>query len=248
MRPSHPIIDAHVTLGYEPFKPYHSLTTADLLAQMDAHGVSLSIARPGGNAVAYFNERGNRECLGASPRVKALATATPWAASDASAELERSRQAGAAGLYLHPSRQGFLPSDDVARPLLDFASAYAWPVVFHTGTYIQSDVLAVAEVARGYPSLTILCDCAGFTDMWFELPGLLADLPNLNLIASLIWPRAIANTIKNYGASRVLFGSGSPRDSLTAAIERIERLELSDDDYRAVMHDNAARIFRLGEE
>ncbi len=118
-------------------------------------------------------------------------------------------------------------------------------MVIHTGTYIQSDILAVAELARRHPSTDFLCDSAGFTDMWFELPGLMADLPNLHYIASLIWPRAIANTIKNYGSGRILFGSGSPRDSLAAAIARIDALELSPDDHRSVMHDNAMRVFRL---
>ncbi len=150
-----------------------------------------------------------------------------------------------AGLYLHPTRQGFFPTDGIVEPLIAVAREYEWPVVIHTGTYIQSDILAVAELARRFPETTFLCDSAGFADMWFELPGLMADLPNLYYIASLIWPRAIANTIKLYGVSRILFGSGSPRDSLGAAIERIDRLELSDADYRAVMHDNATRIFGL---
>ena len=121
----------------------------------------------------------------------------------------------------------------------------AWPVVFHTGTYIQSDVLAVAELARRFPEVKFVCDAAGFADMWFELPGVMAEVPNVLLCASVIWPRAIDLAVKISGAGRVLFGSGEPRDRLGAALARLERLELSQADLRAVLHDNAARVFGL---
>jgi predicted TIM-barrel fold metal-dependent hydrolase len=148
-------------------------------------------------------------------------------------------------LYLHPTRQGFMPTDPIAEPLIDMAAEAKWPVVIHTGTYINSDVLAVAELARRYPQLTFVCDCAGFSDMWFELPGVLAETPNVVFIASLIWPRAIANTIKNFGVERVLFGSGEPRDSLAATIARCDRLEMSEDQRRAFFCDNARRVYGL---
>ena len=56
----------------------------------------------------------------------------------------------------------------IVEHLLVFAHEVRWPVVFHTGTYIHSDVLAVAQVARRFPDVTFVCDCAGFADMWFE--------------------------------------------------------------------------------
>src|SRR4030095_13781310 len=100
-----------------------------------------------------------------------------------------------------------------------FAGDTRWPVAFPTGTYIQSDVLAVAELARRRPDVTFICDSAGFSDMWFELPGLLEEHANLMLCASLIWGRAILNTVRAGNASRILFGSGQPVDSLAAALK-----------------------------
>lgn len=212
---------------------------------MNQHGVGLAIARPTGAELAVMNRAGNDRVLGAGPRVRGLATANPWYGPAALGELERCREADAVGLYLHPTRQGFMPTDPIVEPLLDLAQAAEWPVVIHTGTYIQSDVLAVAEVARRRPEIIFVCDCAGFADMWFELPGVMAETPNLLFCTALIWPRAIANTLKNFGPQRVMFGSGEPRDSLPAAIKRCERLGLSDDERRAIFHDNARRVFRL---
>ena len=45
----------------------------------------------------------------------------------------------------------------------------------------------LCELARQFPQTTFVCDCAGFTDMWFELPDLLAENQNIVLCASLIW-------------------------------------------------------------
>jgi predicted TIM-barrel fold metal-dependent hydrolase len=239
-----PIIDAHVALGEEhPFR----LEAPDLLRRMDEHGVAIAVARPCGAELAVHNRRGNDRVLSVGPRVRCLATANPWFGREAVAELERCRDAGAVGLFLHPTRQGFMPTDPVAEPVIEVARRAAWPVVYHTGTYIQSDVLAVAELARRNPDVTFVCDSAGFSDMWFELPGIMTDAPNVLLAASLIWPRAVELTVREVGATRVLFGSGEPRDRIAAALARLDRLELSPADRRAILHDNAARIFKLAD-
>jgi uncharacterized protein len=235
-----PIVDAHVALGDEH---HFRLDPPELLRRMDGHGVAFAIARPTGGELAVHNRRGNDRILSAGPRIRGLVTVNPWYGEQVIAELERGRDHGAVGLYLHPTRQGFFPTDPVAEPLIAFAQRVRWPVVIHTGTYIHSDVLAVAEVARRFPDVTFVCDAAGFADMWFELPGAMADAANVLLCASLIWPRAIDLTIRNCGAGRVLFGSGEPRDALAAALARLDRLELSAADRRAILHDNAARVF-----
>jgi predicted TIM-barrel fold metal-dependent hydrolase len=236
------IIDAHVALGQE----HHlKLDVPELLREMDSHAVSLAISRPLGAELVVNNRAGNDRLLCAGTRIKALATANPWYHDAAIDELKRCVTHGAVGLYLHPTRQGFMPTDPIVQPLVEFAVHQHWPIVFHTGTYINSDVLAIAELARRWPSVTFVCDSAGFSDMWFELPGLMQQSPNILLCTSLIWARAILLTVKNYGASRILFGSGQPRDSLTAALRRVDRLELSNDDRRSILHDNAVRVFRL---
>jgi predicted TIM-barrel fold metal-dependent hydrolase len=237
-----PVIDAHVALGQEH---YLTLEAPELMGRMDQSGVGLSIARPLGAEIAVYNRRGNDRVLSAGTRIKALATASPWLGREGIEELTRCHAAGAVGLYLHPTRQGFMPTDPIAHPLIEFARDIRWPVVIHTGTYINSDVLAVGELAREFRDVTFVCDNAGFTDMWFELPGFLTEHPNVLLCSSLIWARAILQTVQNHGAQRVLFGSGEPRDSLEAALKRIDRIDLKDADRDVILWQNAKRVFSL---
>jgi predicted TIM-barrel fold metal-dependent hydrolase len=237
-----PIIDSHIALGEE----HHlHLSERELEERMQRHGISLAIARPMGGELVVHNRQGNDRVLSAGSRVKGLVSVNPWYGVLHLSELERCKSRGAVGLYLHPTRQGFMPTDPVVEPFLQWAEENGWPVVFHTGTYINSDVLAVAEVARRHPEMTLVCDTAGFTDMWFELPGVLAEASNVMLCASLIWPRAITTAAKAVGATRVLFGSGEPRDSMEAALNRVDRLELSEADRRAILYENAKRVFKL---
>jgi predicted TIM-barrel fold metal-dependent hydrolase len=237
-----PIIDAHAMLGREfPL----ALDAKELLHRMGTHEVELAIARPMGAELVVDNRAGNDRVLTAGPRIRGLVSANPWFGERAVDELKRCQAAGAAGMFLHPSRQGFSPIEPVASPLLEFAANAKWPVMFHTGTYIHSDVLAVAEVARRYPKTNFILGCGGFADMWFEIPGVMQDVPNLWLDTSHTLGDGIRNVIKTAGHDRVIFGSGEPSNCYASSLRSLSRLQLSAEGQRAVLHDNAKRLFRL---
>jgi predicted TIM-barrel fold metal-dependent hydrolase len=236
-----PIIDAHAMLGREfPM----ALDAAELLRRMDEHGVELAIAHPLGAELVVDNRAGNERVMSAGPRIRGLVSANPWYGDRALDELKRCHDAGAVGLFLHPSRQGCSPIEPVVKPFLEFAAAARWPVMFHTGTYIQSDVLAVAEVAREYPQTQFVLGCGGFADMWFEVLGAIQHVANLWLDTSHILGDGIRNVIKSAGHERVIFGSGEPSNCYASSLQTLSRLDLSPEALRAVLHDNAKRLFR----
>lgn len=238
-----PIIDAHVMLGAEyPL----ALELDELLRTMDAHGVATAVARPLGAELVVDNRQGNDRLLAAGSPIRALVAANPWHGGGAIDELKRCRDLGATGLFLHPARQGFMPTELVAAPLIEFASQARWPVMFHTGTFAFSDVLAVGEVARRYPSTAFILGCGGFADMWFEVPGVMASVPNLWLETSHILGVGIRTVLNGPGAQRVVFGSGEPSNRCACALKTLENLELDADVRRGVLYENALRLFNLG--
>jgi len=236
------IIDAHAWLGEEyPFR----LSAADLLSRMDRAGVNLALARPAGAELAVDNRAGNRRVLSAGPRIRGLATANPWFGQVALEEMRRARDEGAVGLFLHPSRQGFMPIEPVTEPLLELAIRFGWPVMFHTGTYIQSDVLAVAELARRMPEGKFICGGGGFADMWFELPGALSQVPNLWIDTSLIWGAGVEQLVRLGLAERVLFAGGEPRNRYAVVRRALSRLDLTHAQLQAILGDNARDLFAV---
>jgi len=235
-------IDAHVMLGTEyPL----SLQSDDLLRDMDAHSIALALARPMGAELVIDNRSGNDRVLTSGPRIYGLVTANPWYGGRAVDELKRCQQAGAVGLFLHPSRQGFLPIEPLVTPIIEFAAAAGWPIMFHTGTYMHSDVLAVVEVARHYPETAFVLGCGGFADMWFEIPGAMSSLSNLWLETSHTLGVGIRAVVETVGPDRVLFGSGVPSNCYGPALKTIDYLDLPYDAKRAVLQDNSRRLFRL---
>ena len=138
-----------------------------------------------------------------------------------------------------------MPIEPLARPVVEFAVESGWPVMFHTGSYVQSDVLAVAELARLYPQTPFILGCGGFADMWFEVSGAMAAAPNLWLETSHTLGDGIRATLRAVGPQRIVFGSGEPSNGYASALACLERLELDADSKRAVFRENARRLFRL---
>ena len=239
---NHRIIDAHVMLGEE--HPL-ALQLDDLLRRMDLHGIERAIVRPMGSELVVDNKAGNNRVLNCGPRICGLVSVNPWYGPWAIEELKRCQQAGAVGMFLHPSRQGFMPTEPIIAPILSFAAEAQWPVMFHTGSYINSDVLAVAEVARAFPNTPFILGCGGFADMWFEVPGIMADVPNLWLETSHTLGDGIRATLKATGPQRIIFGSGEPSNCYASALRCLENLGFDADTKTAILCENARRLFRL---
>lgn len=239
------MIDSHAMLGDET---YLRLDADELLRRMDAAGVDVAVARPMGAGLVVDHRAGNDMVLGAGPRILGLATVNPWWGEKALDELERCRDLGAVGLFLDPARQGFFPTEPVATPVVERAAEYGWPVMMKTGAYIYADVLALAEVARAFPETTFIAGFGGYADMWFEMPIAVRNAANLLLDASMIWGAAVKQVVERHGPERVLFGGAEPRNRYAVALKTLDRLELDPSARRAILHDNAARVFKIGRE
>jgi predicted TIM-barrel fold metal-dependent hydrolase len=234
------IIDAHAMLGQET---YLSLGADELLRRMDEAEVDVAVARPMGAGLIVNHREGNNHVLTNAPRIRGLVSVNPWWGKAGREELARCRDAGAVGLFLDPARQGFFPTEPVADGLYELAAEYQWPVMFRTGAYIYADVLAVAEVARRFPSVDFIAGFGGFADMWFEISDAIGSVPNLHLDASMLWSDGIEEIINRHGVERVLFGSAEPRNRYSVNFRTLDRLDLSPAAQEAVYHGNAARIF-----
>ena len=176
-------------------------------------------------------------------------------------EMEGRRAEGARGLKLHPAAQRFYPHDRRLWPVYERAQELGWPIIFHSGAFAlgpgRSDHALLKhfpEVLSAFPRLTVVLGHMGFGD--FEGCATIArDHPNAMFDCcyiingtepspSLSDDEATA-AIRSVGAERVMFGSDYPWFDPALDAARIRRLPLSDADKRAVLRDNAARLFAL---
>lgn len=244
-----PVVDCHMHNGrvakfFSRFENYR-----DLIAQMDRIGVSCGVVSNLWNAGTHWQ---------AHPELIRMMEKYPgrfWGyiapdPNDSSFEsvLE---QYGAdprfRGIKLHPVEHG---KDLMCAP---YCTAYEWagakgvPVLIHTW---GDDVLRFEEIAARYPdTILILGHSGGEESAVRQAIRLGADYENIYLdtACSYVWYGAIEAMVKGAGAEKILYGSDAYWNSMEAAVGRILFAEISDQDKRKILGENAVRIFHLKE-
>jgi len=176
-------------------------------------------------------------------------------------EIDDRHAEGARGIKLHPAAQRFYPNDARLRPVYERAQNLGWPIIFHSGAFAlgpgRSDHAVLKhfpELLAAFPRLTVVLGHMGFGD--FETAAAIAgDFPNAMFDCCFvingtdptptISDNEAAAAIRTVGADRVMFGSDYPWFDPALDAARIQRLPLTDVEKRSVLHENAARVFKL---
>ena len=214
-------------------------TGDDLIADMDASGVDVSVAFPVDYALATYEPcSGTPDCVPIAEqnrifgevaekqgkRLVHLVAVDPRR-KDAVAILEKGvTEQGARGLKLHPTA-GFYPDDPVCYPLYHKALELGVPILFHTGTQPApmkakySRPILVDGVAAEFPDLKIIMAHVGHC-WWEEALALAGTKWNLCVDFS-GWQRVfmhdpgkfyamLRTALDEIGPWRVMYGTDNP--------------------------------------
>ena len=188
--------------------------------------------------------------------------------------LERAvTELGMVGLKIHPAA-GFFPNERMVYPMYEKAMELGIPVRVHTGPEPKPlysrhcQPVYVDDVAADFPDLSIILAHAGLSAWWQEAAGVASVAPNVHLDISGWQPMAKLRPIEFYstlrslidtvGAKRIMWGSDYPAlrllmpeaDWAKAISEPSEAakekgISFSEDEVKAIMGDNAARLLNL---
>jgi uncharacterized protein len=218
------IIDANCYLGEGVG---YSQSIDELIMEMDKNNVEKAVIVPVDKFIAVYNQEGNDYILKASKeypgRFIPTATVNPWFGEKAIEELKRAFNNGARELNLHPFLQGFKISDEVVFPLVELAIEYKRPVYFHTGTPISGMPYQLTELAMRYPDCNFIMGHMGFSDFWNDVVFAASAVKNIYLETSNYYTTFIRTVVEQMGADKVLYGSGSPENSMNTEIEGIRK-------------------------
>lgn len=183
---------------------------------------------------------------------------------DIAGELDRCvNTLGFKGVKLNPSLQRYFPEDPRMRPFWKKANELAIPVLAHGGRNVEDFKIGKLDGARRFcepqafrpiigefPNITyVLAHFAGAEDYWDEAVRIVNDFPNVYTDISMMFKRLSTETITKYikavGAGKVMFGSDYPGFDPQEYITKINALDLTDEEKRAITGDNAARVFKL---
>jgi predicted TIM-barrel fold metal-dependent hydrolase len=174
---------------------------------------------------------------------------------------------GAKGVKLQPGMNMFFPADRELWPVYETAQELGLAILTDSGTYgrAASDggpygrPVNFIEVLESFPRLTLVM--AHFASAyWDERVELAGRFPNLHFdisggfgaedVQARDGRRALAEedavrVLRKVGIERFLFGTDGPSVMPQPYVEQVLRLDLTDDERRLLLADNAKRLYAL---
>lgn len=169
---------------------------------------------------------------------------------DIEGELDDIERRGLRGIKLHPDFQEFRIDDPKLMPFYRAAHRRGMPILFHTGDK-RKDFSSPRRLARLLDRLPELCCVAahlgGYTE-WDAARECLQG-PNVYVDTSssiaFIGRDEALESIYQFGTDRVMFGTDFPMWMASEELERFFSLGLSEEENRAVLYGNFARLYKL---
>ncbi|WP_414470425.1 amidohydrolase family protein [Methanobacterium sp. ACI-7] len=174
-------------------------------------------------------------------------------------ELEHKYKWGMRGIKIHPVAQEFAPDDECMFPVYEWLIKHDLPITAHSGMNVDCKS-TFGEPERWITVLEEFNDLKlilahlgnGFWDQTVEIadrfPQVMFDtaiaISYIDAPTTLDDDEAV-DLIKTIGPERILFGSDYPWVNPKGDIERIRSLELSENDKRLILGENAAKLFNL---
>lgn len=243
-----PVIDCHAHVG--PARGIDRPTSPDdLVRLMDAIGIERSVVSglmfATGVRVETMNEWVSDTLRAHPDRFLGYCYLNPNFPEDMADEIERCfDQPGFAGFKLHVSWNGVPYDADVYAPVYEFASARGLPILAHT--WGDEAVRALGRMARQYPAIPFLAGHSGAGDVEINLDEA-RRTPNLSLELTYSGgtPWQVARLVREVGAERIVWGSDTILFAASNQIGKVVFADISEAEQRAILSDNARRIFRL---
>ncbi len=242
------IIDFHAHYSQQFFRyREYRLTVDEILAGMDAHGISRAVLSAAGEYAAIRNREGNDEIACAvrqhPGRFIGFATINPWWRARAVDEVKRVRQEhGFAGIVIHPILQGFEANDPLVFPLVEAAVEHEMIVYATGGAPYLAMPYKIADLAGRYPTGRFVMGHAGW-DFHFDVPYCLDACPNLWVETSRNGLANLESLAHRFGVQRLLFGSDYPFSSYEGEIAKIRLLPgLSSAEQEQILAGNALSL------
>ncbi len=159
---------------------------------------------------------------------------------------------GLKGIKLHPDFQNFAIDDEDMLPIFE-AIEGRLPVLIHMGD-VNSDASSPIRLARildKFPGLVVIAAHFGGYQMWdLSCRHLIGKRLYMDTSSSLAYisPEKAVDMIRRHGVDKMLFGSDYPMWDHKEELERFLRLELTEEERRAILFSNAKKLLELSLE
>ncbi len=158
---------------------------------------------------------------------------------------------GLHGVKLHPDIQQFKIDDYRCLKIYELCEKHKLPILMHTGDYRYdySNPNRLVPILQIYTDLVIVGAHFGGWSIWDEASHKLCNFKNFYVDCSSSFPYLEKETakqiIERYTPDRVLFGTDYPMWSPKAELDTFLGLNLSDEDNKKILSENARKVYRF---
>lgn len=168
---------------------------------------------------------------------------------DVKGEIQRVKNHGLKGFKFHPDFQQFNIDDDKALHMYEQIGK-EYPIVLHVGdkNLDYSNPIRLSRVLDIFPEHKFVAAHMGGYSMWDNEVSSLVGRNVWFDTSSTMWevsPQKMADMIYAHGADKVLFGTDYPAISLKKEAEKIDSLQLTEEDKEKIFYKNAAMLLGL---
>jgi predicted TIM-barrel fold metal-dependent hydrolase len=154
---------------------------------------------------------------------------------------------GFKGVRLHPTFSGVVADDeDWVYPIAEMARKLKVCMMVHSDTSILASPWQVGMLAMDFPGVPVVMAHMGFVDI-ISNDGAIEmarRVPNLYLETSGVSAEdKVAQAVREAGAAKVLYGSDMPFNDPAFEMAKIEYANISDNDKRMILGENAKKFF-----
>jgi len=226
---------------------------SELLATMDQLGIQKALACPF-KPLSYRLDQANEELASSirphADRLLGAARIDPWQPEAARILVKSLDALGLRALYLNPWEEHFRADLPHLDPLLAIAEARKIPVIIASGYPWMSEPLQVAKLAERWPDVNIVMTNGGQINIsgLGQADATLAMRKCSNLCietAGVYRQDFIEGSVTEFGAQRVLFGSGAPYFDQRYEVLRVLKAKVDDRSRSAIESANALRLLGL---
>jgi hypothetical protein len=187
-----------------------------------------------------------------SSRLIALPSIHP-ADTDLAAKVFQLKSEGFAGIKMHPYYQDFFLDEERLNPLYAALSETGMFLVVHCGYDIafprirRADPAQILTVQKRFPDLKLITTHLGGWEIWEEVEEMLIGkkiFMEISFALAYLSLEQAARMLNEHPADYLLFGSDSPWDDQLEALQRLKKLNLSQERLNRILGQNGERLLR----
>ncbi|HSQ25660.1 MAG TPA: amidohydrolase family protein [Anaerolineales bacterium] len=157
---------------------------------------------------------------------------------------------GMRALFLDPWHEQFRADLPITDALLNYAQEKGLPVIIASGFPWRSEALQVLKIALRWPKVPVIMTNGGQINIsglgQADVTLALQKAPNLMIETAGVYRQDfLEESVAAFGASRLIFGSGTPYFDQDFETRRVDLLKVEADQKQAIKSGNALKLLQL---